>query len=127
MTVETSNGLMYSLRFGEVSSGDTKSGAPSDDRNLFVMVHFDAAKAAAYGGDAGAGERTARASVGTMMACEWWLRSAEADFQNFPAEGGRLRHGARLRAGTHAIRESAGWAGGAPLLNLLGTKSGNLP
>jgi hypothetical protein len=80
MTVETSNGLMYSLRFGEVSSGDTKSGAPSDDRNLFVMVHFDAAKAAAYGGDAGAGERTAR-ELNDRFA-DWYYVISGKDFQN---------------------------------------------
>jgi len=80
MTVETSNGLMYSLRFGEVSSGDTKSGAPSDDRNLFVMVHFDAAKAAAYGGDAGVGERTAR-ELNDRFA-DWYYVISGKDFQN---------------------------------------------
>ncbi len=29
MTVETNNGLMYSLRFGEVAASEAKSGAPS--------------------------------------------------------------------------------------------------
>jgi len=43
LTVETNNGLVYSLRFGEVAAGDTRSGAPSDNRYLFVMVHSDAA------------------------------------------------------------------------------------
>ena len=49
MTVENNNGLIYSLRFGEVAAGDSKPGAPTDNRTLFVMVHFDPAKAAAYG------------------------------------------------------------------------------
>ena len=80
MTVETNNGLMYSLRFGDVTAGDTKSGAPSDNRNLFVMVHFDAAKAAAYGGDAGAGERTAR-ELNDRFA-DWYYVIGGKDFQN---------------------------------------------
>jgi hypothetical protein len=80
MTVETNNGLMYSLRFGGVSAGDTKSGTPSDNRNLFVMVHFDPAKAAAYGGDAGAGERTAR-ELNDRFA-DWYYVIGGKDFQN---------------------------------------------
>jgi uncharacterized protein DUF4340 len=80
MTVETNNGLMYSLRFGELAAGETKSGAPSDNRNLFVMVHFDAAKAAAYGGDAGAGERTAR-GLNDRFA-DWYYVISGKDFQN---------------------------------------------
>jgi hypothetical protein len=43
LTVETNNGLVYSLRFGDVAAGDTRSGASSDNRYLFVMVHSDAA------------------------------------------------------------------------------------
>jgi hypothetical protein len=80
MTVETNNGLIYSLRFGEVATGDTKSGAPSDNRNLFVMVHFDPAKAAAYGGDAGAGERTAR-ELNDRFA-DWYYVISGNDFRN---------------------------------------------
>lgn len=80
MTVETNNGLMYSLRFGDVAAGDTKSGAPGDNRNLFVMVHFDPAKAAAYGGDAGAGERAAR-ELNDRFA-DWYYVISGKDFQN---------------------------------------------
>jgi hypothetical protein len=80
MTVETGNGLMYQLRFGEVAAGDTKAGAPSDNRTLFVMVHFDAAKAAAYGGDPGAGERTAR-ELNDRFA-DWYYVIGGKDFQN---------------------------------------------
>jgi hypothetical protein len=80
MIVETNNGLMYQLRFGEVAAGDTKSGAPSDNRTLFVMVHFDPAKAAAYGGDAGAGERTAR-ELNDRFA-DWYYVINGKDFQN---------------------------------------------
>lgn len=80
MTVETNNGLMYSLRFGEVAAGEAKAGAPSDNRTLFVMVHFDAAKAAAYGGDAAAGERTAR-ELNDRFA-DWYYVITGKDFQN---------------------------------------------
>jgi hypothetical protein len=80
MTVETNNGLMYSLRFGEVAAGDSKPGALSDNRTLFVMVHFDAAKAAAYGGDASAGERTAR-ELNDRFA-DWYYVITGKDFQN---------------------------------------------
>jgi len=80
MTVETNNGLLYQLRFGEVAAGDTKPGALSDNRTLFVMVHFDAAKAAAYGGDAGAGERTAR-ELNDRFA-DWYYVISGKDFQN---------------------------------------------
>ncbi|HTT62423.1 MAG TPA: DUF4340 domain-containing protein [Bryobacteraceae bacterium] len=80
MTVETGNGLMYSLRFGEVSAGDAKPGAASDDRTLFVMVHFDPAKAAAYGGDTSAGERTAR-ELNDRFA-DWYYVISGRDFQN---------------------------------------------
>ncbi|HUD98535.1 MAG TPA: DUF4340 domain-containing protein [Bryobacteraceae bacterium] len=80
MTVGTNNGLMYSLRFGEVAAGDGKSGVPADNRTLFVMVHFDAAKAAAYGGDAGAGERAAR-ELNDRFA-DWYYVISGRDFQN---------------------------------------------
>ncbi len=79
MTVETNNGLMYSLRFGEVAASVTKSGAPSDNRNLFVMVHFDPARAAAYGGDAAAGERAAR-ELNDRFA-DWYYVINGKDFQ----------------------------------------------
>ncbi len=91
MTVETNNGLMYSLRFGEVASGDTKSGAPSDNRHLFVMVHFDPAKAAAYGGDAGAGERASR-ELNDRFA-DWYYVISGKDFQTL-----RLGRGATAQA-----------------------------
>lgn len=79
MTVETNNGLIYSLRFGEVAAGDSKSGAPSDNRHLFVMVHFDKSKAAAYGGDAAAGERVARELNGRFA--DWYYVISGKDFQ----------------------------------------------
>ncbi len=91
MTVETNNGLMYSLRFGEVAAGETKAGAPGDNRHLFVMVHFDPAKAAAYGGDAAAGERTAR-ELNDRFA-DWYYVISGKDFQNL-----RLGRGATAQA-----------------------------
>jgi hypothetical protein len=80
MTVETTNGPVYSLRFGEVAGDDSKSGAPSDNRTLFVMVHFDQSKAAAYGGDAAAGERTAR-ELNDRFA-DWYYVISGKDFQS---------------------------------------------
>lgn len=80
MTVETNNGLLYQLRFGEVADGDSKAGAPTDNRTLFVMVHFDAVKAAANGGDAAAGESSARALNDRFA--DWYYIISGADFQN---------------------------------------------
>jgi hypothetical protein len=59
MSVETANGVVYQLRFGEVATtaGETK---PSGNRYLFVTAVFDPARATKYGGDAAAGERQAR-------------------------------------------------------------------
>ena len=91
MTVETNNGLMYSLRFGEVAAGETKAGAPGDNRHLFAMVHFDPAKAAAYGGDAAAGEPTAR-ELNDRFA-DWYYVISGKDFQNL-----RLGRGATAQA-----------------------------
>jgi hypothetical protein len=79
MSVETNNGLVYRLRFGGVAASDTKSTAPSDNRTLFVMVHFDPAKAAAYKGDAASGERTAR-ELNDRFA-DWYYVISGKDFQ----------------------------------------------
>lgn len=59
MSVETVNGVVYQLRFGEIATtaGETK---PSGNRYLFVMAVFDPARAAKYGGDATLGERQAK-------------------------------------------------------------------
>jgi len=80
MTVETNNGLVYSLRFGGVAGGETKSSAPSDNRTLFVMTHFDQAKAAAYGGDAAAGLRASH-ELNDRFA-DWYYVISGKDFQN---------------------------------------------
>ncbi len=101
MTVETNNGLVYSLRFGEVAAGDTKSGAPSDNRHLFVMVHFDQAKAAAYGGDAAAGERAAR-ELNDRFA-DWYYVISGKDFQTL-----RLGRGAAVTAAPPAKTAATG-------------------
>jgi hypothetical protein len=77
--VETNNGLTYALRFGEVAGGEAKGGAPGDNRYLFAMVHFDPAKAAAYGGDAGAGERASR-DLNERFA-DWYYVISGKDFQ----------------------------------------------
>jgi hypothetical protein len=90
MTVETSNGLMYSLRFGGVATGETKSGAPTDNRTLFVMVHFDPAKATAYGGDVGAGQRAAR-DLNDRFA-DWYYVISGKDFQNLRLGRGVTPH-----------------------------------
>ncbi|MGA2739178.1 MAG: DUF4340 domain-containing protein [Bryobacteraceae bacterium] len=100
MIVETNSGLLYQLRFGDLAAGDTKSGAPSDNRNLFVMVHFDAAKAAAYGGDAGAGERTAR-ELNDRFA-DWYYVIGGKDFQNL-----RLGHGPTVSPAQRPAPETA--------------------
>lgn len=63
MTVETANGLAYTLRFGDLApaSGDSKAApAAGENRFLFVTVSYDAARAARYGDSSGAGERLAR-------------------------------------------------------------------
>ena len=59
MAVDTVNGLVYQLRFGEIATtpGETK---PSGNRFLFVSAAFDPARAAKYGGDAALGERQAK-------------------------------------------------------------------
>ena len=80
MLVETNNGLIYQLRFGEVSAGDAKPGAASDNRNLFVMVHFDPASAAKYAGDPANGERAAR-ELNDRFA-DWYYVISGKDFQN---------------------------------------------
>ncbi|MBI3208868.1 MAG: DUF4340 domain-containing protein [Candidatus Solibacter usitatus] len=65
MVVETSNGLVYAIRFGEVATtGDVKPSTPAgqdENRYIFVTVNFDAQRAAKYGDTSGSGERMARA------------------------------------------------------------------
>ncbi len=98
MTVETTNGLLYSLRFGGVAASDARSGAPGDNRILFVMVHFDPARAAAYAGDAAAGQRAAR-DLNARFA-DWYYVISGQDFQNL-----RLGRAAPAR-GPAAVRDT---------------------
>ena len=70
LTVVTNNGLVYSLRFGEVAAGDTRSGAPGDNRYLFVMVHSDEP----------AGQRAAH-ELNDRFA-DWYYVISGKDFQN---------------------------------------------
>ena len=78
MSVETVNGVVYQLRFGEVATtpGDTK---PSGNRYLFVMAVFDPARAAKYGGDAVAGERQAREMSARFA--DWYYVITNQEFQ----------------------------------------------
>jgi hypothetical protein len=70
LTVETNSGLIYSLRFGEVAAGDTRSGGPSDNRYLFVMVHSDAP-----------GEERASHELNDRFA-DWYYVISGKDFQD---------------------------------------------
>ncbi len=72
MAVETVNGLVYSLRFGEIAAG-------SENRHLFVTVSFDATRATKYGGNDAAGERAAR-ELNNRFA-DWYYLISGADFQ----------------------------------------------
>ena len=78
MSVETVNGVVYQLRFGEVATtpGDTR---PSGHRYLFVMALFDPARAAKYGGDAVAGERQAK-DLSARFA-DWYYVITNQEFQ----------------------------------------------
>lgn len=69
LTVDTTNGLTYSLRFGEVAAGDSRSGAPTDNRYLFVMVH------------ANAGDQHTAHELNDRFA-DWYYVISGKDFQN---------------------------------------------
>jgi hypothetical protein len=75
MSVETANGVVYTLRFGDVA------GTSGDNRNLFVTASFDPARASGYGGDAAAGERQAK-DLNARFA-GWYYIISGADFQKF--------------------------------------------
>lgn len=81
ITVETTDGVAYTLRFGEVAagSGEAKpaSGA-SENRYLLVTANYDAARAARYGGDGALGERRAREL--THRFADWYYVVSGADF-----------------------------------------------
>ncbi|MDX1980646.1 MAG: DUF4340 domain-containing protein [Bryobacteraceae bacterium] len=71
MMVETQNGVAYTLRFGEVASGE--------DRYLFVTAGYDAARAAKYGDATGGGESAAKEL--TNRFADWYYVIRGADFQ----------------------------------------------
>jgi hypothetical protein len=82
MNVETADGLLYSLRFGEVatSAGEVKPAASAgENRHVLVLVNFDPQRAAKYGGDAAAGERAARELNNRFAG--WYFVISGADFQ----------------------------------------------
>lgn len=83
--VETSRGLLYTLRFGEIVSGGAvsaeeqeDSGTGQQDRYLFVTVSHSAERAAKYGGDAASGQRDA-AYLSRKFA-DWYYVISGADF-----------------------------------------------
>lgn len=78
MSVDTVNGVVYQLRFGEVATtpGEAK---PTGNRYLFVMAVFDPARATKYGGDAAAGERQAK-ELSARFA-DWYYVITSEEFQ----------------------------------------------
>lgn len=89
MNIETANGLVLALRFGEVVStpGETK---PSGNRYLFPTAVFDEKRAAKYGGDAALGERQAKDLANRFA--DWYYVISAQEFQQL-----RLRRGDLLR------------------------------
>lgn len=81
MMVETANGLLYALRFGDVAAGGAGAEKTStgDGRYLLATVTWDAARAAKYGDSSGAGERLARESNARFA--DWYYVISNADFQ----------------------------------------------
>jgi hypothetical protein len=81
MAVETSNGLLYSLRFGDVvaSGTEAKPAAAQPNRYLFATVNYDGQRAARHGDTSGAGERTAR-DLNARFA-DWYYIIRGSDFE----------------------------------------------
>jgi hypothetical protein len=73
ISVDTANGVVYTLRFGDVA------GTSGDNRYLFVTTGLDQARAASYGGDAAVGERQAK-DLNARFA-GWYYIISGADFQ----------------------------------------------
>lgn len=73
MIVETAQGLVYVLRFGEVSA------TGEENRYLFVTVSYDPERAAKYGDTTSSGERLAR-ELNNRFA-DWYYVIRGADFQ----------------------------------------------
>ncbi len=94
MAVETADGLVYTLRFGEVAAGAGEAKpAAGADRYLFATVNFDAARAARYGGDAAAGERRAR-DLNSRFA-DWFYVISAADFEKLRVKRKDVAGGAK--------------------------------
>lgn len=89
MSIDTANGLVLTLRFGEVVStpGETR---PSGNRYLFPTAVFDEKRAAKYGGDAVLGERQAKDLANRFA--DWYYVISSQEFQQL-----RLRRGDLLR------------------------------
>jgi hypothetical protein len=81
ISVETANGLVYSLRFGDaVATGsDAKPAAVQPNRYLFVTVTYDAERAAKYGDTSGSGERLARELNARYADWFYIIRGADLD------------------------------------------------
>jgi hypothetical protein len=63
VVVETSGGLIYLLRFGEVATGRANikpATGTGENCHLLVTVNYDPARAAKYGDSSGSGERLAK-------------------------------------------------------------------
>ncbi len=87
MVVDTKQGIVYTLRFGEIvrgasgtSTGDNKPEAQGQDRYVFITVHHDPKLEALYGTSArtAANQRRAR-SLGRRFA-DWYYIISGADF-----------------------------------------------
>lgn len=78
MNVETANGMVVTLRFGEVATvaGETK---PSGNRYMFPTAIFDEKRAAKYGGDPAAGERQAKDLANRFA--DWYYVISAKEFQ----------------------------------------------
>jgi hypothetical protein len=89
MTIETANGLVLTLRFGEVVStpGESK---PSGNRYLFPTAVFDEKRAARYAGDAVTGERQAKDLANRFA--DWYYVIGADEFKRL-----RLKRGDLLR------------------------------
>ena len=80
MAVEMANGVIYTIRFGDVAAGGSENGkSGGGDRYLFVTTSWDATRAAKYGDTSGAGEKASR-DLNSRFA-DWFYVIANADFQ----------------------------------------------
>jgi len=83
LVVETANGLVYSLRFGEVLPGQAEAGKTrAENRYLFLTVAHDPAREARYAGPGSAPSSTgvALARELTNRFADWYYVISGADF-----------------------------------------------